>query len=867
MRFLLKFLISMLISIGFFVAIVGLGLYYINRNPISISNEVIQNVVQRYDSSLTTLSKNSFISYYDKHLVITSDQIKIKKSNDYAVNLQNINFSLNLLHMESKLSLKIIQSHILHVISNPVIAQYRLKHRIIFNGDLDASFILTSLTNIDLNLTSNQGWYDCGESKYPRHDIEKFDLALNYSPEKLIVNRLNLNYKKSFQASFNGEFNFEDQELVLAKFQSNIKNLEFNNLRDFWPNELYPEIKSWVTGKISNGLITEANGNFNLTKNDLITNKINPKALETQIEFKNLELNYLDGFTPIKKINGFVKFDGTQLALTASSAQIAEVNLQNIELTLPFTDYILNLKTNISGPLIRFEEFIPLSAQKKLNKYGVNLKTVKGTIDGNLYLSIPIFADFKINNVKIDVKAEVKDLIFDKHGLIMLRNGKLELLNQEDKIVLKIRGYQVFSFELSEYHQPSKENQNQIKLLAEISNLKNLNFSYFKFLEGPAILDFSVNNVGWTAKIDLTNQEIDLTALGYTKNRLDSLLLNCDGKNHENFVKSESCNITGNQYAGKFFFDFSTDTNELVQLSLDQVKIGDNLFSAKIENNSYQINAKFLNFSNIKFDSFFNKDSKFSNNYNIAFDANEILMKNSVIYKDFSAKIKKENNKPIAIALKTNINNNILTLNKIIDKNSSYYSLHTAAAGTFLESLNIYNKISGGEMLLEIYPDDYRNQIYSAKIKINNFSFSDTSALTRIIMGIISPFNSPAALAQTLQGGKLKADKFSADFKFSDAILQVSNGLVQANSYDIKIAGNINLYEKKIDLKGMYIPSAYGINKLVTFIPFLGNLISGGKNSALIGANFSIKGNFDNSKIDFSKLSLITFGFLRNLFN
>ena len=131
----------------------------------------------------------------------------------------------------------------------------------------------------------------------------------------------------------------------------------------------------------------------------------------------------------------------------------------------------------------------------------------------------------------------------------------------------------------------------------------------------------------------------------------------------------------------------------------------------------------------------------------------------------------------------------------------------------------------------------------------------------------MSPFNSPKAVMQALEGGSLKSESFTANLEYNKGVLTLNNGLVQGPSYNIRVNGTVNNNTRILDIKGMYIPSVYGLNSLISFIPFIGELLSGGKKSAFIAASFSVKGSFDNPDVWLNPLSVFTPGFIRNIFN
>jgi hypothetical protein len=70
----------------------------------------------------------------------------------------------------------------------------------------------------------------------------------------------------------------------------------------------------------------------------------------------------------------------------------------------------------------------------------------------------------------------------------------------------------------------------------------------------------------------------------------------------------------------------------------------------------------------------------------------------------------------------------------------------------------------------------------------------------------------------------------------------------------------------KLNLKGSIIPS-YTLNSLPGKVPLLGELLVGGKDEGVFGAKFSVRGAMDTPDIMVNPLSILTPGFLRNIFD
>ena len=121
------------------------------------------------------------------------------------------------------------------------------------------------------------------------------------------------------------------------------------------------------------------------------------------------------------------------------------------------------------------------------------------------------------------------------------------------------------------------------------------------------------------------------------------------------------------------------------------------------------------------------------------------------------------------------------------------------------------------------------------------------------------------AMVESLKGGSLKADSFTADLEYKEDVLYIKNGSIKGPAYEVKISGDVSFRDNLVNIKGVYIPSVYGINNLIAMIPLIGTLASGGGKTGLIAASFTVKGDIDNSKISFNPLSILAPGFLKNI--
>ena len=868
------------------VVLLAITMAFMNKKIFNIKNDAVQKIVQYYDPDLTVQADGLEIMFLRHEIKIKAPIVILKQDQDHSIKLENFSLNLNLLKLNGQIDAQIFNSEIMSLIylkNNPevmsVVTNFRDNNYLICDGNIKINLGLFRGNEIELDILSNNGWHDPKKTNLAKLALKKFHLSLNYSPKKIAVKQLDLEYINSFKGSFVGDFILSGNELISAEFQTNLEQFPIDYLAGFWPKNIFPQIQSWVTNHVSQGVVTKAAGTFKLTEKDFDANIPSKESINVAIECSNMNLNYLEQYSPLSKINGIVRIDGHGLYVSASDAMMLSNKLENVELSLSFDQFILSLKTNVNGAIAKFSQFIPEEVLLELQNYNIDFSSIKGNLNGKLSLDIPIFEEFKLANLKLDIQADIKNVTLDKKGLMKFKQGSFEIFNENDKIRIKLLGAKDLILEFYIHHDVNRKEENQININTEISTQDKIVFKdKIAFNNGVIRPKINLKGSEWEIDIDLKDAEVSFFPLGYTKPKLQAASIQCSGGVKDGVVTSESCVLSGKDFTGQILFTYSVVDGELTKLMLNNIKLGPNDFSLETscEKNTYnyKLAAKYLDLTAFSSDNFSSNSSPA--NYGISFKVNKMLMPNKNYLHDVAGKINQIGKNPINIDFKAFANNEKIAVIKVKKNNLEGYMLHSKAAATFAQDFGIYNNIKKGEIWIEGYPEKTAEGVsYNGTFKLERFAFTNTSAFTKIILGVSSLFSTPSAILDSLKGGSLQADSFDADWIYKDGILHIKNAVIKgpldpvlkSNSYQIKFAGNINFNSNIIDIKGIYIPSVYGINSLISNFPVLGKILSGGKDSAFIGSNFSIKGNLKNPKVSFSALSLLTLGFTRNLFN
>lgn len=109
-------------------------------------------------------------------------------------------------------------------------------------------------------------------------------------------------------------------------------------------------------------------------------------------------------------------------------------------------------------------------------------------------------------------------------------------------------------------------------------------------------------------------------------------------------------------------------------------------------------------------------------------------------------------------------------------------------------------------------------------------------------------------------------DSMTADLVKAGEKIQVRNGRTSGQSIGLTTQGVIDLGNDTVLLNGVVVP-AFALNNLLSNVPLLGPLLTGGKDGGLFAISYQLHGPFGDLKTDVNMMSAVTPGALRELFN
>lgn len=108
-------------------------------------------------------------------------------------------------------------------------------------------------------------------------------------------------------------------------------------------------------------------------------------------------------------------------------------------------------------------------------------------------------------------------------------------------------------------------------------------------------------------------------------------------------------------------------------------------------------------------------------------------------------------------------------------------------------------------------------------------------------------------------------DSLEASLLKTDDRIHIKNGRTSGQSIGLTTQGYVDIGNDTAKLAGIVVP-AFALNNLLSNVPLLGPLLTGGKDGGLFAVTYQLSGPLDDLKTDVNMMSAMTPGALRDLF-
>ena len=732
-----------------------------------------------------------------------------------------------------------------------------------------------------------------------------FDFSIHREDQKMSLNKFEANIMDiPIEAKAEGTFK---KGHIHFPITVNIPEVQFENIATLLPQSMDETSASdWVKNKLKDGYAK----NLILTKDIGITRDLETKErslavtnVRAEFDFEGLTVLYSDTLMPVKEAKGSGVYEDDSLKITGESARVGDIVGSDISMTM--TDISVEgggfatIKLKGKGPLKTALNYItaePIELTEE--EIGIDAKKAEGNISYDLDLRFPTLKDLPkeevtviIDGVLTDVK--LPNIVQD----LQLENGPYDLNFAKGKVTLKGKGTlsgRPLDLNYQQYLDP-KGQPFDTKVDASIIADKGLRDSFGidldEYISGNVPIDIVYTSKGNdSAVIDVkgkaTPTTIHIEPFAYKKEpgvdgdfSLKVLLKDDVVQEIDNFdLKTAGLSFDG---ARILFRKKKNNEVEISRGSIKQAKLGRT--SAKVDFEFTPDNVLKVVSSGpvVDLNPFLNKDKKSLKNqqWNKPQDQGGQAMKIS-FKADKVYTVEDEFLKKAQFYLETDKDTDItrLEIDSGVGEKGVFYvrfkpegsngnrtfRMESTDAGATLKTFDLYKDMRGGKIIIYGRPQagDKKGNLYGTA-RVENFTVVNAPALARLLGALSLNGAQDALRTKGVSFSKLESE-FEWRFRNDGNLLIVKKGRTSGSSLGLTFEGVTDMGEETIDISGTVIPLS-GVNKAISDIPLIGNILTGGSAGGLFAATYTMSGPSREPKVVINPLSVLTPGIFRKI--
>jgi hypothetical protein len=185
--------------------------------------------------------------------------------------------------------------------------------------------------------------------------------------------------------------------------------------------------------------------------------------------------------------------------------------------------------------------------------------------------------------------------------------------------------------------------------------------------------------------------------------------------------------------------------------------------------------------------------------------------------------------------------------------------ISTSDAGALLRFANLYSHLEGGDLNLLLRT---RGDLSAGEATLTDFVLRDEPAFRQLVSA--GPQRATEGGGAPIDASRVRFEKMTASFERSPGKLTIQDGVIYNPSVGLTTQGGIDFEHNQIDVSGSFVP-AYTVNTMLTKIPLVGVLLSGGQNDGVFGLSYRVHGSMSAPTLTVNPLSAIAPGILRRM--
>lgn len=667
-----------------------------------------------------------------------------------------------------------------------------------------------------------------------------------------------------------------------------VRKIPVSRLGDYWPLEAAPGGRQWAIANLSNGE-TDVAAEFALSTPGNEVSQLRVDRLVGLMDYRGMTVRYMPHMPELRDVSGKARFEGGTLHFDVAGGNAVGLSVRGGTIDLTGLDQPVSrakIQLLVAGPAARVVQFLARPKLGLPKDVLYDYRRVGGDVAVDVGLAFPLIDALAVADIDIKADAELrgfslKDALGDvdlTDAVARVKYGNSELsvsgTGKFDGHAVEIGWRELYGAKV-----PFRRRY-ELKGTVPAALVAKAGFpSPEPYVTGPVgvNLQYQVapNGTGEvTGRFDLKAAKLAIQPLLWTKDQgADSQLtmalkLAAGGK-----LTTADFEGRGNGLQGKGQVKFSAD-NAVQQVVLQQIKIGQTDLAIDWKRGptgvEVSLRGKALELLRVRNmlkarEEIAAKEPKGAAaaghaSTKVTVQLEQVLVKRGTLgYLNGRLELVGERVASADLTLGGGKGSTFRVTPAGKNRNVFFY---VADFGQLLKDAGWIDGLVGGYLHIEGHFNDlWADPPFEGTLKMGPYRLQvvkqrgDIGTLNAAIEGL------GRAGEATQQFDNLEAKIV----KVADRI-DVKNGRTSGRSIGLTTQGWLDLAKETAQLRGVVVP-AFALNNLLSNVPLLGPLLTGGKDGGLFAVSYSLEGPFDDLRSNVSMMSAVTPGVLREIFN
>ncbi len=701
----------------------------------------------------------------------------------------------------------------------------------------------------------------------PTQRIRLYETRIDFGGPILAVSVDGLSSKKE-----NMDFDFT--------MQLKLQNLAMNRFAEIWPKPILPNPREWIVSNLIKGVFSSAEltAHGSAALNDMANLSVDGGGT---IFIRNASVAYVEGMPPVDNVEALATYDFKKMDIQIKGGGIGNIRLSpfTIGITgLADVDQYIDIPLKISGPLpevLKLLDHPPLGYAKAL---GIAPNDLEGKIEGTVTFRFPLLKSLAMKDV--DIRAEAKATDVASTNLIpgvSVDQGALELSLMADGFRLKgpiAFGKAPFQVDWNENFEAQNDKPlRHINVTGAVNHDQWANFgtTLFNGTKGAIKVDLDLTKPAkektiLMASLDMTPASVVVNMLGWKKPESALAILKFTATAVEGQpVEISQINLQATRESIRGSAVLSPDMSGIVSMDLAPVVVGRTNAEVHYRRNAkgmarYDIKGRSLDISGLRGEQDTKTEKPLAEEFHIQIDklyakgddgfvdkVKGIAIRDAEGWKQISLYGLAGGDTPVSIDLTPQRNG------------TRVFKITCDNLGKALQGLGYANTLKDGKLHISGQSTVENPREIVGKARLKDFTVEDLPILARL-MNATSPFGFADLIT-----AKANFSRFEGDFKWKGDEIIIIQAHAAGSAVGINVEGIIDMNSNSAKLQGTVVPFSV-MNSVLNFIPLVGDLITGGENQGILAVSYKIEGPLNAPQISVNPISLLTPGFIRNLF-